>query len=133
VTPRLVFDSHALLTFFQGEGGARAVERWLRLAQRKRWPKYLCAINLGEIIYTTKRRFGDERKIVVLAHIQRLNVVILPASDELIFQAAEYKAEYSMSYADCFVLACAVGHDAAIVTGDPDFQKVDHLAKIHWI
>jgi len=132
VTSRLVFDSNALLKFFQGEAGASAVEKWLRTAERRRWIKYLCAINLGEIIYATKRQYGDQRKIEVLGHIHRMNVTI-PAPDDLIFQAAEYKAEYSISYADCFVLACAVNHAAAIITGDPEFKKVSHLAKIHWV
>jgi predicted nucleic acid-binding protein len=94
---RLIFDSHALLKFFQQEPGAARVERWLRIVQRRRWVKYLCAINLGEII------------------------------------AAELKATYGISYADCFVLACAIQHAASIVTGDPEFNKASHLAKIHWI
>jgi len=69
----------------------------------------------------------------VLASIERLNFRILPIPNELIFQASEYKAEYSISYADCFALASAVEHKAVIVTGDPEFKKVEHLAEIHWI
>ena len=133
VTTRLIFDSHALLQFFQGESGAKAVERWLRSAQRRRWTTYICAINVGEIIYTIKRRFGDQRKLEVLAHIHRLNLAILPVSNDLIYQAAELKAEFSISYADCFLLACAVELSAAIITGDQDFRKVAHLAKIQWV
>jgi ribonuclease VapC len=133
MTRRLIFDSHALLKFFQQEPGAAEVERWLRIAHRRRWVRYLCAINLGEIIYTTKRQFGDERKIAVLAHIHRLNFTILPVPNDLIFEAAEYKAEYAISYADCFVLACAVRYKGDIVTGDPEFRQVKDLARIHWI
>jgi predicted nucleic acid-binding protein len=51
----------------------------------------------------------------------------------LIFQAAEYKAEYSMSFADCFALASAIEHRATLVTGDPEFKKVGHLVEIAWI
>ena len=130
---QLVFDSHALLKFLQWEPGAASVERWLRMAQRRRWVRYLCAINLGEMIYITKRRFGDQQKIAMLAHIQRLKFTILPVPNDLISEAAELKAEYGISYADCFVLACAIRHAADIVTGDPEFSKVSHLAKIHWI
>jgi ribonuclease VapC len=130
---RLIFDSHALLKFFQQEPGAARVERWLRIAQLRRWVKYLCAINLGEIIYITKRRFGDQQKIAALAHIHRLKFTILPVPNELIYEAAELKATYGISYADCFVLACAIQHAASIVTGDPEFNKVSHLAEIRWI
>ena len=133
MTTRLIFDSHALLKFFQRESGGGIVEKWLRTAQRLGWVKYLCAINLGEIIYATKRQFGDQRKIEVLAHIHRLDFMILPVPNELIYQAAEYKADYSISSADCFVLACAIEQAATIVTGDPEFKKVSHLAKIHWV
>ena len=68
-----------------------------------------------------------------LANIERLNFTILPAPNSLIFEAAEYKAQYSISYADCFILASAVELEAVIVTGDPEFKKVTHLADIFWV
>jgi len=128
-----IFDSHALLKLFQKEKGYEKVVQLLEEIQKTGAVKYLNAINLGEIIYTTKKDFGDQKKLEVLASIERLNFRILPILNELIFQAAEYKAEYSISYADCFALASAVEHKAVIVTGDPEFKKVEHLAEIHWI
>lgn len=130
---RLIFDSHALLTLFQRENGAAAVAQCLRAAHRQKWAIYLCAINLGEILYATKRRFGDRQKLEVLVHVHRLRLTILPVPNELIYQAAELKADYGISCADCFVLACAIEQAATIVTGDPEFRKVNHLAPIHWI
>jgi predicted nucleic acid-binding protein len=38
-----------------------------------------------------------------------------------------------MSYADCFLLACAIEQTATIVTGNPEFRMVSHLVSIHWI
>jgi predicted nucleic acid-binding protein len=128
-----IFDSHALLKLFQKEKGYEKVVQLLEEIQKTGAVKYLNAINLGEIIYTTKKDFGDQKKLEVLASIERLNFRILPIPNELIFQAAEYKAEYSISYATCFALASAVEHKAVIVTGDPEFKKVEHLAEIHWI
>lgn len=95
--------------------------------------KYINAVNLGEIIYTTKREFGEQKKLEALANIERLNFIILPATNKLIFQSAEYKAMHSISYADCFVLASAIEYNAVIVTGDPEFKKVEHLAAIFWV
>jgi len=95
--------------------------------------KYINAINLGEIIYSTKREFGDQKKFEVLANIERLKFTVLPVPNALIFHAAEYKAQYSISYADCFALASAVEHKAVLVTGDPEFKKVEHLVKIIWV
>lgn len=129
----LLFDSHALLKFFQREQGQEQVVRLLEQTNKTRSKKFLCAVNLGEIIYITKRTFGDQKKIEVLAHIERLDFTILPVPNKLIFQAAEYKAEHSISYADCFALAAAVEQKASIVTGDPEFRKVAHLVNVVWI
>jgi len=69
----------------------------------------------------------------VLANIERLNFTILPVPNKLIFEAVEYKAEYSISYADCFALASALEQEAILVTGDPEFKKVEHPVELFWI
>lgn len=132
-TGPFIFDSYALLKVFQKEKGFENIVRLLGNIKKKRGIKYINIINVGEIIYTTKREFGDQKKVEVLASIERLNFTILQATNSLVYQAAEYKAQYSISYADCFVLASAIEHKAAIVTGDPEFKKVEHLADIVWV
>jgi ribonuclease VapC len=129
----LLFDSHALLKLFQKEKGHEKVARILVQAKRLGTPKYMSAINLGEIIYATKRTFGDQKKIEVLAHVERLGIRILPVPNDLVFRAAEYKASFSMSFADCFALASAVEHRAVLVTGDPEFREAEHLVTIVWV
>ena len=128
-----IFDSHALLKFFQKEKGHEKVTHLLEEIRKTGAPKYINAINLGEIIYSTKREFGDQKKLEVLANIERLNFTVLPVPNNLIFQAAEYKAEYALSYADCFALASAAEYKATLVTGDPEFKKVEHLVDVVWI
>ena len=127
-----VFDSHALLKFFQKEKGYEKVLHLLEEMKKTGATKYINAIHLGEIIYMTKREFGDQKKLEVLANMERLEFRVLPVPNQLIFQAAEYKAQFPISYADCFALASAMEHQAAIVTGDPDFKKVQHLVEILW-
>lgn len=128
-----IFDSHALLKFFQKEKGYEKVIHLLEEIKRSGVTKYINAINLGEIIYATKREFGDQKKLEVLANIERLNFTVLPIPNNLIFQAAEHKAQYNISYADCFALASAIEHKAILVTGDPEFKKVEHLVEIMWV
>lgn len=128
-----IFDSYALLKFFQKEKGYEKVVRILEEIKKEGSAKYINAINLGEIIYITKREFGDQKKLEVLANIERLGFTVLSNPNKLIFQAAEYKAQYSISYADCFVLVSAIEHKAIIVTGDVEFKKVEHLAGITWV
>jgi ribonuclease VapC len=129
----LLFDSHALLKLFQKEAGHEKVARMLKQAMRSGTPIYLNAVNLGEIVYSTKRAFGDQKKIEVLAHVERLGFRILPVPIDLVFRAAEYKASFSMSFADCFALASAVEHGAVLVTGDPEFRAAEHLVTISWV
>jgi predicted nucleic acid-binding protein len=128
-----IFDSHALLKFFQKEKGYEKVIRLFEEIRKTGVAKYINAINLGEIIYSTKKEFGDQKKLEILANIERLNFTILPISNDLVFQAAEYKAQYAISYADCFAVASAVEQKAILVTGDPEFRKVEHLVDIVWI
>jgi ribonuclease VapC len=128
-----IFHSHALLKFFQKEKGYEKVVHLLEDIRKSGTTKYINAINLGEIIYSTKKEFGDQKKLEVLANIERLSFTILPIPNNMIFQAAEYKAQYAISYADCFALASAVEYKAVLVTGDPEFKKVEHLVEIVWI
>jgi predicted nucleic acid-binding protein len=128
-----IFDSYALLKLFQKEKGHEKVAQLLEEARKSGAAKYINAINLGEIIYSTKREFGDQKKLEVLANIERLNFTILPIPNNLIFQAAEHKAQYNISYADCFALASAIEHKAILITGDPEFKKVEHLVEIMWV
>jgi len=133
MTAGYLFDSHALLAFFQKEKGAEIVANILRKSMEQRLDQLISVINLGEIIYMTKRRFGDQKKVEILGRIHQLGLKILPAPEALVFKAAELKAEYPISYADCFALASAQEHSATLVTGDPEFKKVVHLVSIQWI
>jgi ribonuclease VapC len=133
MTPRYLFDSHALLAFFQEEKGTEVVAKILRRALKQRLDRLICVINLGEIIYMTKRRFGDKKKMEILGRVHQLGLKILPVPEALVYKAAELKADYPISYADCFALACASEQSAILVTGDPEFKKVAHLIDIQWI
>ena len=133
MTASYLFDSHALLAFFQKEEGAEIVAKILRESMEKRLDQLISVINLGEIIYMTKRRFGDRKKMDIIGRIHQLGLKILPAPDTIVYKAAELKAEYPISYADCFALAWALENSAIIVTGDPEFKKVVHLVSIQWI
>ena len=133
MTSRYLFDSHALLAFFQKEKGADVVSKILRKALKQGVDRLICVINLGEIIYMTKRRFGDNKKMEILGRVHQLGFKILQIPEALVYKAAELKAEYPISYADCFALACTLEHSAILVTGDPEFKKVVHLVNIQWI
>jgi ribonuclease VapC len=130
---KLLFDSFALLRFFQKEPGGEKVRELLKSSLAAAAPRLINAINLGELIYIVQRRCGTQRKLAILAHVHRLDFTILPCPNDLIFRAAELKARHPISYADAFALASAIEHGAALVTGDPEFRKVEGLVEIIWI
>jgi len=133
MTSGYLFDSHALLAFFQNEKGAKVVYKVLQDSRKQQLNRMVCVINLGEIIYVTKRHFGDKKKLEILGRIHQLGFKILPVPDPLVYQAAEIKAEYPISYADSFLVACAIAYDATVVTGDPEFKHIEHIITIEWI
>ena len=90
-------------------------------------------INLGEIYYLTIRRIGLSSAKIYLEQVCQLPIKVVSPSSEIIMLAAETKAEHAISYADCFAVATAISLSASIVTGDPEFKKVEHLVSISWL
>lgn len=129
----ILFDSHAVLKYAQDETGADQVEHLLRLAQKGDLRTYMSEINLGEVYYLTIRRIRLSAAKAYLEQIRQLPITVVSPSTEIIMLAAEIKAEHAISYADCFAVATAISFSATIVTGDPEFKKVENLVSISWI
>jgi ribonuclease VapC len=130
---RILFDSHAILKFSQDEKGADKVEQFLLSSWKQNLTAYLSEINLGEIYYITIRRLGLESAKLFLEQLLDLPIAIISPSSEIIREAAEIKAQYAISFADCFAVATAIKYSASIITGDPEFKKVDHIITIEWL
>jgi ribonuclease VapC len=133
LTKNILFDSFAILKYYQDETGAEKVENLLRSAQRDLLKAFMIEINLGEVYYLTIRRIGLEPAKENLERLLNLPIIIISPSSELIMRAAEIKAQYAISYADCFAVATAEQLSASIITGDPEFKKVEHLVSVDWI
>ncbi len=128
-----VFDSFPLLKMFQKERGWQEIVRLLRHIHSKKRRKFLHIMNFAEIIYLVKKRFGEAEKMRVIATVHQLDFEIVSASDETVYQAAELKGTYPLSFGDSFALAAALQRRAILVTGDPEFRSVGNLVKIQWI
>jgi ribonuclease VapC len=132
-TKKIVFDSHAILKWTQMESGYKKVKSLLKACQDGALAGFISQINLGEVYYKSIRAVGIERARQFLDNFERLPITILVPDRNLIWKAAEIKAEFSISYADCFAVATAMGLDAKIVTGDPDFKKTTQLVAVEWV
>jgi ribonuclease VapC len=131
--PSRIYDSYAILKLLQREPHHQRVARLLSEDRRRQQRPLIQILNFGEVIYRTKKEFGEEAKIRAIQNVIRLGFRIIPASDTLVYAAAELKGSYAISYADAFLLATALREKATIVTGDPEFEKVESLCRIQWI
>ena len=128
-----VLDSYAMLAYFQNEDGAQSVQQLLAESVLGESALFISCINLGEIAYITRRKAGPETADVLVSAIDMLPIEVVDVTRELALSAAEIKAGYSISYADCFALALAKQVGGVVVTGDPEFKKVGDLVPIQWL
>ena len=130
---RILFDSHAIMKWTQKEKGYQKVKTLIIACRDKSTVGYMNQINLGEVYYKIIRVVGLDKGKEFLENFLRLPIkIILPDSD-LIWHASEIKAEYPMSYADCFAVATALKFNAAILTGDPEFKKTEKIISVEWL
>ena len=126
-----VFDSFALLAYLNLEDGYGAVKDFLSAADTL---VLINEYNLGEVYYILARGRGPDQAEFFLNTI--LPSLPLHRSDNTfrdIIEAAKIKGQYALSYADCFVVATAIKEKATVVTGDPEFRKVEGLVGIDWL
>jgi predicted nucleic acid-binding protein len=130
---QIVFDAHAILKWTQQEAGYKKVKSMMIDCREGSLNGYMCWINLGEVYYKTIRAAGLDGAKTFLENFQRLPLQLVLPDSELIWSASEIKAEYPISYADCFAAATALRFNALIVTGDPDFKKLRTIIDIEWL
>src|SRR5260370_21744523 len=119
----------------QGHGPATQVmEPLLDRADAGEKTLMLSVINLGEIYYSVFKMIGTDKAQGALEAL-RTGLKIVAATDEVVLQAAELKARYPISYPDAFAALTAVHYDADLVTGDPDFLRLqkDGLIRLEWV
>lgn len=130
VKPTYVLDACALLRLAQDEAGADQVAKILDSAHAGECRVLLHQINLGEVVYRIGKVFGwtiAERK---QAEIALLPIEIIAFSDDIFQAALRLKAEFAMSYADCFAAALAIREQAVLLSSDPEFDVLGERIKL---
>ena len=129
---RLVIDSYAILAIWRQEEGARKAFDLLVDPDHERW---MSVINVGEVFYKVAREEGPGRATNVMAWVDMLSVQFVDANRAAVAAASLIKSSYPLSYADCFAVALAQRHGAAVVTGDPEFAQMEDegIIAIEWL
>ena len=130
---RILFDAHAILKWTQKEKGYQKVKALLVECRNQSVLGYMNQVNLGEVYYKTIRAVGLDEAKKFLENFFRLPLSIILPDSELIWKSSEIKAQYSISYADCFAAATAIQYEATILTGDPEFKKIESFVSIEWL
>jgi ribonuclease VapC len=131
--PTKVLDSYALMAFFEDEPGADFVRGLLQKAVESEITLLMTVVNLGEVWYAIARNNSPEIADQYIHEIKGMGVEIVEADWNLTRQAAAFKANGNMSYADCFAAALAKLKKAELVTGDKEFKALEGEVKIAWV
>jgi PIN domain nuclease of toxin-antitoxin system len=130
---RFVLDSFALMALFQNEPGAPKVEALLEKASKGECQLSMSVVNLGEVAYAVEGRRGLQGAQEALSAIDQAAIQIVDVDRTLALMAARLKATTGMGYADCFAAALAQRLGAPVLTGDPDFQRLEPAVAVEWL
>jgi len=130
---KLILDSYALIDYFEDEPGADKVTQLLAQAESGKIAFLMSMVNWGEVYYILYRskgeRSAEESKLV----IDQLPITLVEVSRSLTYYAARLKAKYAVAFGDCFTAALAMINRSQVVTGDPQFERLEREISINWI
>jgi ribonuclease VapC len=130
---RYVLDSYAMIAYFEDEPGADRVAQVLRQFIQGKAKGFMSVVNWGEVYYNTLREQGVAEAEKVILQLDKFPIQIVEVNRELAYEAAKLKGKYRIAYADCFAVALSVKLNASLVTGDPEFKKLQEQISIQWI
>ncbi len=130
-----VLDSWALMAFYRGESAAAAVEDLLFEAAEGRHTLCMSVINWSEIYAVYVRSESESAAEEKAREIAALEIEIVEVSGDLRLarRAALFKARGGISYGDAYAAALAKERQAALVTGDREFKRLEKDIKIQWL
>jgi len=130
---KVLLDSYALLAYLKKEDNYKKVMELLNSVSDDS-SILMNDINVGESYYIIARERGIEQADYFIETIlPNLPIAIISNSFNQIIDASRIKVDHPISYADCFVVATAKREKAIIVTGDPDFKRVEGIVDIEWL
>lgn len=129
-----LLDSFAIIAYLNKEKGFEKVRDTMSEAEKSGNSVLMNEINIGEVYYILCRKRGPEKADYFLQTIlQSLPIVVVSNDFDDVIKAAKIKAEHPLSFADCFAAATAKKNNSVIMTGDPEFKKIENLVAIEWL
>jgi len=129
----LVLDSWSVIAYLEDEPSGQQIADLIASAHEEAIPVYMCVVNAGEVWYIIAREISEEEAKCNVKELRDLRIQFVDVDWELTQEAARFKAQHKMSYADCYAAALAKAKKADLVTGDTEFKVVEEQIKIQWV
>lgn len=128
-----VLDSWAVIAYFEDEPAGGQIADLIASAHEGGIPVYMSVVNVGEVWYITAREITEGDADTIVKEISDLRIQFVDVDWELTLEAARFKSQHKMSYADCYAAALAKVKGGSLITGDNEFKGVEDQIKIQWV
>ena len=129
----VVLDAWAVMAYLEDEPAGEKVADIIADAHENDTPLLMTVVNLGEVWYIIARETSEPEADRCAKELRQLGIEVVNADWGLTQQAARYKSQHRMSYADCFAAALAKERRAHLITGDKEFAQVEQQVQILWL
>ena len=116
----VLIDSWSWIEYWAGSKYANAVAKYIEGSE----PAVVSTLNIAEVHYWFIRHY-DEGTANERISRMRKRCFSISVNEEIAIEASRIKHDKKMSLADSVILATAKVENAKVVTGDPDFSKVE--------
>jgi predicted nucleic acid-binding protein len=128
--PTYVVDASALLRFLANEPGATEVERLFKQASTGDVQLLMSAVNWAEVLYVVLKTHGQSAMTTIESRMLSLPIQMISLDAMNAKDAAEFRFNHKIPFADSFAGALAVSNRATLVTADFDFHGLTS-PKVH--
>jgi uncharacterized protein len=128
-----VLDTWAVIAYLEDEPSATQIADLIASAHEEETPVYMTVVNVGEVWYTIAREISEEDANASIKELRDLRIQFVDADWTLTQEAARFKSQHKMSYADCYAAALTKSYKADLVTGDKEFHALGNEIKIQWV
>jgi ribonuclease VapC len=129
----LVLDSWSVIAYLEDEPSGQQIADLIASAHEDAIPVYMSVVNAGEVWYIIAREISEEEANNSIKELRDLRIQFVDVDWELTQEAAQFKSNNKISYADCYAAALAKAKKADLVTGDTEFKAVEDQVKIQWV
>ena len=128
-----VLDTWAVIAYLEDEPSASQIADLIASAHEEEIPVYMTVVNVGEVWYTIAREISEDDADASVKELHDLRIQFTNVDWVLTQEAARFKSQHKMSYADAFAAALAKVKKADLVTGDKEFKSLESEIKISWV